>query len=66
MGPSGQEFSDPRNTLQQGVVLKDLLDQDIESVGDPTQCHAVAIDGRAPKYDGGIVTRLDCVPFRLL
>ena len=28
-------------------------------VGDPTQCHAVAIDARAPKFDGGIVTRLD-------
>jgi tricarballylate dehydrogenase len=30
-------------------------------VGDPKQCHAVAIDGRAPKFDGGIVTRVDCV-----
>jgi precorrin 3B synthase CobZ len=35
-------------------------------VGDPTQCHAVAIDGRAPKFDGGIVTRLDCVPFSVV
>ncbi|RWX16687.1 FAD-binding dehydrogenase, partial [Rhizobium leguminosarum] len=37
-----------------------------ESVGDPTKCHAVAIDGRAPQYDGGIVTRLDCVPFSVV
>ena len=35
-------------------------------VGDPTQCHAVAIDGRAPKFDGGIVTRLDCVPLGIV
>jgi len=49
-----------------GVVLKDLLEQGIESVGDPAQCHAVAIDGRAPKFDGGIVTRLDCVPFAVV
>ncbi|MGI9503795.1 MAG: FAD-dependent tricarballylate dehydrogenase TcuA, partial [Geminicoccaceae bacterium] len=49
-----------------GVVLKDMLDQGVQSVGDPTQCHAVAIDGRAPKYDGGIVTRLDCVPFSIV
>ncbi|MEL7172711.1 MAG: FAD-binding protein, partial [Pseudomonadota bacterium] len=49
-----------------GTVLKDLLDQGIQSVGDPTQCHAVAIDGRAPKFDGGIVTRLDCVPFAVV
>ena len=27
----------------------------------PTQCHAVAIDARAPKFDGGIVSRVDCV-----
>jgi len=26
----------------------------------------VAIDGRAPKFDGGIVTRLDCVPFSVV
>jgi len=49
-----------------GVVLADLLEQGVESVGDPTQCHAVAIDGRAPKFDGGIVTRLDCVPFSIV
>jgi len=49
-----------------GVVLKDLLQQGIKSVGDPAQCHAVAIDGRAPKFDGGIVTRLDCVPFAVV
>jgi tricarballylate dehydrogenase len=35
-------------------------------VGDPTQCHAVAIDARAPRFDGGIVTRLDCVPFSIV
>ena len=49
-----------------GRVLKALLAQGVASVGDPTQCHAVAIDGRAPKFDGGIVTRLDCVPFSIV
>lgn len=44
-----------------GRVLKMLLDRGVQSVGDPTQCHAVAIDARAPRFDGGIVTRLDCV-----
>jgi tricarballylate dehydrogenase len=48
----------PYNT---GTVLKLMLDAGAEPVGDPTQCHAVAIDARAPKFDGGIVTRLDCV-----
>lgn len=50
----------------QGTVLRNLLQQGVQQVGDPTQCHAVAIDARAPKFDGGIVTRLDCVPFSIV
>ncbi len=65
-GPAARNFLIRGTPYNRGVVLKDLLDQGIQSVGDPTQCHAVAIDGRAPKYDGGIVTRLDCVPFSIV
>jgi tricarballylate dehydrogenase len=49
-----------------GAVLKLLLDKGVEQIGDPTQCHAVAIDARAPKFDGGIITRLDCVVFGIV
>ena len=65
-GPAARNFLIRGTPYNRGVVLKDLLDQGVESVGDPTQCHAVAIDGRAPKFDGGIVTRLDCVPFSIV
>ncbi len=65
-GPPAQNFLIRGTPYNRGVVLADLLDQGVESVGDPTQCHAVAIDGRAPKFDGGIVTRLDCVPFSIV
>ena len=65
-GPAAKNFLIRGTPYNRGVVLKDLLDQGIEQVGDPTQCHAVAIDGRAPKFDGGIVTRLDCVPFSIV
>ena len=65
-GPAAQNFLIRGTPYNRGVVLADLLDQGVEQVGDPTQCHAVAIDGRAPKYDGGIVTRLDCVPFSIV
>ena len=44
-----------------GVLLKFLLDAGADSIGDPTQAHCVAIDARAPLYDGGICTRIDCV-----
>ena len=44
-----------------GVVLRDLIDHGADAIGDPTQSHCVAIDARAPLYDGGICTRVDCV-----
>jgi tricarballylate dehydrogenase len=47
--------------FNQGVVLRRLLEAGADTIGDPTQCHAVAIDARAPLYDGGICTRVDCV-----
>src|SRR5712691_9473138 len=53
----------PYNT---GTVLRLMLDAGAETVGDPAQCHAVAIDARAPKFDGGIVTRLDSVPLGIV
>ncbi len=65
-GPAAKNFLIRGTPYNRGVVLADLIDQGVEQVGDPTQCHAVAIDGRAPKFDGGIVTRLDCVPFSIV
>ena len=65
-GPAAANFLIRGTPYNRGVVLKDMIDQGCESVGDPTQCHCVAIDGRAPKYDGGICTRLDCVPFSVV
>jgi tricarballylate dehydrogenase len=44
-----------------GVLLRHLIDSGADAVGDPTQCHSVAIDARSPLYDGGICTRVDCV-----
>lgn len=65
-GEAARNFLIRGTPYNRGVVLRDMIDQGAETVGDPTQCHAVAIDGRAPKYDGGIVTRLDCVPFSVV
>ncbi len=65
-GPAARNFLIRGTPYNRGAVLADLMNQGVEQVGDPTQCHAVAIDGRAPKFDGGIVTRLDCVPFSIV
>ena len=66
LGPGGKQLPHPRYALQSWEVLRLLLNNQVQAVGDPKQCHAVAIDGRAPKFDGGIVTRLDCVPFGIV
>jgi tricarballylate dehydrogenase len=42
-------------------MIKDLMAHGADMIGDKTQAHMVAIDARAPEYDGGICTRLDCV-----
>jgi len=48
--------------FNRGVLLRHLLeDHGAERIGDATQAHMVAIDARAPLYDGGICTRIDCV-----
>lgn len=49
-----------------GSLTRALIDRGVQQIGDATQCHAVAIDARAPKYDGGIITRLDCVVFGIV
>ncbi|MGO4304483.1 FAD-dependent tricarballylate dehydrogenase TcuA [Cupriavidus sp. RAF12] len=44
-----------------GVLLKYMIEAGADAIGDPSQSHCVAIDARAPLYDGGICTRIDCV-----
>jgi tricarballylate dehydrogenase len=65
-GEAAENFLIRGTPYARGRVLRNLLDQGVAAVGDPTQCHAVAIDARAPRFDGGIVTRLDCIPFSIV
>jgi tricarballylate dehydrogenase len=65
-GAAADNFLIRGTPFNRGDVLRMLLDAGIAPVGDPTQCHAVAIDARAPKFDGGIATRLDSVVFGIM
>ena len=47
--------------FNRGVLLRFLMEAGADMVGDPSQSHCVAVDARAPLYDGGICTRIDCV-----
>jgi tricarballylate dehydrogenase len=46
-----------------GMMLRALLKRGAKSIGDPKAIHAIAVDARSPKFDGGIATRLDAVVF---
>jgi tricarballylate dehydrogenase len=65
-GEAADNFLIRGSPYNRGTLLRLLLDRGVGAVGDPTQCHAVAIDARAPRFDGGIITRLDCVIFGIV
>ena len=60
-GPPADNFIVRGTPYNRGRVLKVLLEKGAKQVSDATQGHCVAIDARSPKYDGGIVTRVDAV-----
>jgi tricarballylate dehydrogenase len=62
-GPAAHNFVVRGTPYNDGQVLRMLLDLGAQEAGDPAQFHGTAVDARAPAFDGGIVTRLDSVPF---
>ncbi len=60
-GPPADNFIVRGTPYNMGRVLKLLLAKGAKQVSDATQGHCVAIDARSPKFDGGIVTRVDAV-----
>jgi tricarballylate dehydrogenase len=62
-GDAADNFIIRGTKFNRGDVLRLLLDAGVKPVGDPTQCHAIALDARSPKFDGGIATRLDSIVF---
>jgi tricarballylate dehydrogenase len=65
-GDAADNFLIRGTPYNRGSILKMLLAKGVQEIGDPTQCHAVAIDARAPKFDGGIITRHDSVVFGIV
>ena len=62
-GNAADNFVIRGTPYNKGRMLRVLLDNGAFQIGNPREFHAVALDARAPKFDGGIVTRLDSVPF---
>src|ERR1700760_3860014 len=65
-GDAADNFLIRGTPYNRGAILKILLAKGVQDIGDSTQCHAVAIDARPPKFDGGIITRHDSVVFGIV
>ncbi len=65
-GDAAENFIIRGTPYNDGRVLAALLKHGAAPIGDPKGFHAIAVDARAPKFDGGIVTRLDAVPFGIV
>lgn len=65
-GDAADNFVIRGTPYNDGIALAALYERDAKPVGDPRGFHAVAVDARAPKFDGGIVTRLDAIPFGIV
>ena len=62
LGRGRRQLPDPRHALRRWPHLAPADGRAApEPPAIPSQCHAVAIDARAPRFDGGIITRVDCV-----
>ncbi|MFZ0520304.1 MAG: FAD-dependent tricarballylate dehydrogenase TcuA [Candidatus Acidiferrales bacterium] len=65
-GEAADNFIVRGTPYNDGTLLAKLLEKGANPIGDPKGFHAVAVDARAPKFDGGIVTRLDAIPFGIV
>src|SRR5690606_5902660 len=65
-GDAAENFLIRGTPYNKGRLLRVLLDHGARPIADPDQCHAVPIDARSPKFDGGICTRVDCVIYSIV
>lgn len=62
-GNAAKNFIVRGSRYNTGEMLKMLMDLKAKTVGNLSQFHSVAVDAKSPKHDGGIVTRIDSIPF---
>ncbi|WP_326719211.1 FAD-dependent tricarballylate dehydrogenase TcuA [Streptomyces sp. NBC_00243] len=65
-GDAAKGFHVRGPSYNDGGVLRELLDAGAQRAGEERGFHAVAVDARGPKYDGGIATRIDSIPFGIV
>jgi len=65
-GEAADNFIIRGTPYDKGKVLRLLMDNGVQTTGEASQCHAVAVHADSPRFDGGIATRVDCVSFGIV
>jgi tricarballylate dehydrogenase len=65
-GEAAQNFAIRGTAYNRGRPMATLIDRGAKAIGSPREFHSIAVDARGPRFDGGIVTRLDTVPFGIV
>jgi tricarballylate dehydrogenase len=65
-GDAAQNFAIRGTAYNKGRSMSALMDRGAKAIGSPREFHSIAVDARGPQFDGGIVTRLDTVPFGIV
>ncbi len=65
-GDAADNFIIRGTAANDGTVLLRFLEAGAAPAGSERHFHAVAVDARSPRTDGGIVTRVDATPFGIV
>jgi tricarballylate dehydrogenase len=65
VGPAARNFIVRGTPDNDGLLLSFLFESGAKQVGS-TSFHCIAVDGRTPRFDGGIVTRVDSIPLGIV
>ena len=65
-GDAARNFHIRGPATNDGLILRQLFDGGAEAAGHDRGFHAVAVDARSPKFDGGIATRIDAIPYAIV
>lgn len=61
-GEAARNFIIRGAATNDGAMIKLLAARGAQLTGNPKGFHSIAVDARSPRYDGGIVTRVDSIP----
>jgi tricarballylate dehydrogenase len=65
-GAAARNYAIRGSRQNDGLPLRRMLEYGALARGNPKGFHAIAVDARGPQFEGGIVTRVDSVPFSVM